>query len=346
MRALLFAVAALVSSSTLAAEPFAHAPHAGTPCADCHTRGTDQALVAPAPAGCAQAACHGEGYVPAPVAPFEPRLKVPFPHEVPAHGDDCTGCHTKTLDAGAARPWLADTCFKCHLTEGDGVTRCAPCHAPEGPARVTRDLLGPPRERPTVRDVFEHAPHTGAGGLDCLACHGDTRHDARPVGTPLMRRTQCLDCHEERNAGAGPRDCVACHREDLRRVKPVDHGGEWRLRHPGEGERRALADHGQDCATCHGPDACRDCHRTVQPRSHTALWRDRTHGRAAEWDRETCRTCHETGTCIACHSSTQPINHRGAWRSAHGLVAGSQADPRCTTCHQPSWCTACHRGER
>ncbi len=340
MRRLLLWIVACAPA--LAAAPFAHAPHAATACADCHTRGEDGKLAAPAQAGCAVTACHGEGFTAPAPAPFEPRLQVPFPHEVPAHAQDCAICHTATLDARAARPWLATVCFECHAEETDGVTPCAPCHAVEGPPkRATGGLL-----RPTLHGLFDHAPHAVDAKLACGTCHDETRHAARPAGTPLMERPRCLECHEERDVPVGPRDCAACHGEDLSRVKPVDHDGGWRFRHPGEGDRRELAGHGQDCSTCHGPDACRDCHRTAQPRSHTGLWRDHLHGRAASWDREACATCHEPGTCVSCHRTTRPLNHRGAWRQVHGLVAGSQADSRCTTCHQPTFCADCHRGGR
>jgi hypothetical protein len=110
--------------------------------------------------------------------------------------------------------------------------------------------------------------------------------------------------------------------------------GETARWHPGE--------HGKDCALCHARSACVSCHRSTMPRSHTGLWRERLHGKEAEWDREACRTCHETGACVSCHRRTQPLNHRGDWIANHGRISGFEEG--CTVCHSSSWCRDCHSG--
>jgi hypothetical protein len=137
-------------------------------------------------------------------------------------------------------------------------------------------------------------------------------------------------------------DCAACHGTDMRRERPADHEEAWLERHGKESGWRVFDEHGRDCATCHPTGACTSCHATARPRSHTGLWRLKTHGMAAEMDEASCRTCHETGACVQCHKRTAPMSHQGAWSFKHGTMAGSGFGPRCAVCHGPTDCASCH----
>lgn len=235
-------------------------------------------------------------------------------------GATCGDCHA--IGEGAARPaFVADACEGCH---DDGRK---PPAAPSRPRRLDA--------------TFPHKIHLEKVGA-CEKCHAATAADAQPSGAVLMEPDACQTCHAGRD---GPRaQCATCHRVDRRRVAPASHGPAWRSLHGGATMGASVAPHGGDCALCHRPDECRTCHLQTQPANHSALWRERTHGFAAEMERESCKQCHETGTCAACHRQARPRNHAGAWRMTHGLAADSKSDPRCATCHQPAWCANCHRG--
>lgn len=247
----------------------------------------------------------------------------PFPHAVHIEeGAGCTDCHEAGEEDFALPTVNRGACEDCH--EDD---------IPEFAAQRTH-------RRAKLR--FPHTLHTDVG--ECTDCHGAVAKGEKAAGTPHVAPAKCFECHAENDVETPESRCAACHGKDQRRVEPEDHHQGWELRHGVEQQRRNLAGHGRDCALCHTRGECKTCHMTTRPQSHTGLWRQRTHGRAAAWERDACRTCHETGACIACHRSTPPLSHRGAWERIHGLSAGSRADERCVVCHRPAECKACHDG--
>ena len=236
-------------------------------------------------------------------------------------GADCTDCHhvegtqqLPTLNKGA--------CQECH-DEGAPSWRL--------PVRTRRLPI-----------EFPHKLHAGA--LKCTDCHEKTGAETQPAGQTLLKRADCAACHQEKAVKVSENNCAACHQGDRRRVAPKDHKNSWLTRHGAESRWRVFDQHGRDCALCHRSDACLTCHKTNRPKSHTALWRMRTHGIQAGWDRDSCKTCHNAGTCIRCHRTVAPQNHKGAWRATHGLAAQVKTNEHCTTCHSLSWCSACHAG--
>lgn len=256
-------------------------------------------------------------------AVFQAEEKPTFPHDTHIEeGAACTDCHALDAEPGEPKIKLA-FCEDCHEDGAPGMTLAA-------------------KGRP-LKMKFPHDVHTEAA--ECADCHDATLKGEQKPCQPLVTVERCFACHKENDVETPEQACKVCHGVDQRRVAPADHGKAWRLRHGRESQWSALAGHGQDCGFCHTRSACSTCHQNTRPQSHTPLWRIRTHGRAAAFDRDTCKTCHETGTCIACHRRTEPASHRGAWRSTHGLVAGSKDDARCTVCHSPAQCTACHSGE-
>jgi len=232
-------------------------------------------------------------------------------------------------------------CKSCHdLTKAEGLPTlktkgCLKCH----------DEGAPPYEGPTYRKLdlkFPHAAH--AAKMECAECHNDVLDDAPPGAAPLTDPKACFGCHEARKGWLPLDQCARCHGEDAKRQRPKDHGGAWPERHGEASHQRVWGEHGKSCGDCHRPATCTSCHMTEKPRSHNGLWRVRTHGLAAEWDRDRCLTCHESGTCVRCHQDTKPVNHTAGWLQRHGLVAGARVNETCNVCHQSGWCAKCHAG--
>jgi hypothetical protein len=232
-------------------------------------------------------------------------------------------------------------CHECHpQPAGEAVPGldkeiCKKCHTPEPP------WLGPPKPAKLVLPGrFPHGTHARKG-VDCVECHEQIL-TPEAAGQPVLQTRQCFACHEARGLGGVLANCKGCHGLDKRSERPADHAAGWSARHGAESKLRVFGEHGRDCLLCHGSDSCRACHRAQAPRSHTGLWRLRTHGTAASWDRDSCKACHEVGGCVACHRETRPLNHTASWRSVHGLAAQSAGNETCAACHAAGFCAACH----
>lgn len=250
----------------------------------------------------------------------EPAPK-PFPHKqhVAEQEMPCTACHDMK---GTPLPTLKTKgCLKCH---GDGVPAYAGLDTP----------------KPAVS--LPHLAH--ASKLDCGDCHQAVVEDRHPAKTPLLAPGACGKCHEEKKVKLEMSACAKCHGKDMKREEPASHDGTWRTRHGLDAQWTVFPEHGKDCRECHQPKTCKTCHAEELPRDHTGLWRVRTHGAAAGWDRDRCKTCHETGTCVRCHRDTRPLNHTGMWKQTHGLTAGGRTNETCNVCHRASECAACHAG--
>jgi len=242
----------------------------------------------------------------------------------------CTDCHEAVRVVSGPPAIRADVCFSCH----DSIPRYTPRQR-EAPLAVS----------------FPHVPH--AKSVACTDCHvarATTSDDERVAERALYARpstsASCFSCHRSRGQGAREPECAACHGRDEQRVKPVSHDGGWIDRHGRSAFLSSTHAHGESCTSCHREVGCKQCHETRSPRDHTGLWRVRTHGAAAGWDRDRCKTCHETNQCIACHTTVPPPSHSGAWIARHGLMARSRTDESCLTCHQQASCNACHAGGR
>ncbi len=241
--------------------------------------------------------------------------------------------HAKHLEEGAE-------CGDCHKTAAlekplPDEKACAACH---DEARL--GTYSYPRYR-GLSISFKHVLH--AGSMACGECHEAVKSDAITVGEPVLKAEDCSSCHEKKNVGISMKSCRTCHDADKNLEKPADHETGWRKRHGPASGWRVFEEHGKDCNLCHQKETCRQCHNDEKPIDHNGLWRLRSHGKAAEWDRDRCKTCHETGTCIQCHRDTRPLNHTGAWSSVHGGAADSGGSESCRACHAPAWCASCHK---
>ncbi len=250
-------------------------------------------------------------------------------------GEEKVFSHKQHAEEGAG-------CTDCHNAEGTdelpGLSRevCQDCHDEGAPnwrlPAVTRRL----------RIEFPHKAHSDS--LECNDCHEKTAAESQPADESLLEQPDCSVCHQENDVKVSESKCAVCHGEDLRDIPPKDHKRSWLIRHGTESQWRVFDRHGKDCSLCHRSDVCLTCHKTRRPKSHTALWRTRTHGLSAAWDRGACKTCHNSGACIRCHRSTAPLNHKGVWKSTHGLAAQTRSNEHCAVCHSLSRCAACHVG--
>ena len=264
-------------------------------------------------------------------------------------------------------------CEKCHQ-KGNyklGAMRCVDCHGKTDPHK---GKLGSACDKCHTPDKgapkFNHEKMTRFARTgthqktECGHCHRATRPASlergwtrlEPAGKPdrtfpLLGR-RCVDCHADPHKGALGTACQQCHSTiDFRLAlaaarlqRPSDHDRGWLGRHANlPFDENDLSAEGRSCGRCHGTPSCDRCHRTMRPKSHTALWRLRAHGTAAAFDSERCRTCHVTSMCIQCHRTNAPLNHRGAWSKLHGFAAGTFADNNCYVCHTRAQCLACHQ---
>jgi hypothetical protein len=269
----------------------------------------------------------------------------------------CVACHV-----GGNYQIGKRTCFDCHQKDDKHLGKlgqdCGKCHKPEpGAAKFDHEKM---------TKFARTGDHLTAA---CSKCHQPKSAQTKPLTmsewrkqpTPKVdltfpiRGKSCTDCHFDPHRGNLGTDCAACHgTTDFSRVtggraksiRPKDHGGSWLRRHTTLPEYDGA--HGaekRDCSSCHGTPTCTHCHRTMLPRSHTALWRIRTHGAAASFDPNSCSTCHRAASCIQCHRRTRPLNHRGSWLTMHGYASGGFGDSNCYVCHRRSECALCHRAK-
>ncbi len=291
-----------------------------------------------------------------PSAPFDaPRSKEISHREFPLEGKHktiaCVACHPNDRYRLGHKD-----CVDCHAKDDVHQGRlgrdCGKCHRPEkGAPKFSHDRMTP-------------FPRTGAHQrVRCSTCHQSRTAGAKPrtlsqwksvAPAGLDRRfpvygKDCRDCHADPHRGRYGTDCAQCHQPHrfsavsrLVNVRPRDHTAGWLRFHTTLPEPDRKADKAS-CAGCHGSPSCQNCHRTSAPRSHTGLFRSKTHGRAASFDPGACRTCHQTASCTACHRRTAPLSHRGAWTTLHGYAAGGFGDSNCFVCHRRADCAACHR---
>ena len=234
-------------------------------------------------------------------------------------------------------------CTTCHETQPEGLPKldaegCLDCHSDGAPPYVFT------AKARRLWAAFPHAKHDRK--VACADCHKAIVTPEWTQGGPMLEQKDCVACHAQNDVSVPLLGCAQCHGLDARKARPPDHDGNWPIVHSAKAQLRAFPQHGKDCILCHGGDACVRCHTTQAPRSHNALWRVRTHGYAANWDRDRCKTCHETGGCIRCHAVTPPLNHAGAWQLLHGVAAARADNATCLVCHRASQCAACHRAQR
>lgn len=267
----------------------------------------------------------------------------------------CRACHVDNNYNLASHE-----CIACHADDDAHAGRlgqdCGRCHLPtKGAPKFDHELM-------------TSFPLTGAHArAECWHCHRPGTEPARPLSVEEWRQVSpaavdrrfpvrgraCRDCHADPHQGYVGQDCDTCHTTthfsvltgpQARAILPASHRGGWLQRHAMLPlTASGLSAERQNCETCHGTPVCRGCHLSERPRSHSGLWRLRTHGTAAEFDPSACAVCHEAAACTQCHERTAPLNHRGNWLGLHGYASGGFGESNCYVCHRRTECLQCHR---
>lgn len=239
----------------------------------------------------------------------------------------CSDCHGESENGAFAKPSHA-SCVDCHddwMEDVEvGEDTCGNCHVAKNlDAFAEREI--PEAETPTA-GVFVH---TDALEGKCADCHGNL-FGKDMTRVPELTRNDVLRIREQ--AHRSGMDCTSCHVDMDPETPPPSHDVNWDRRHGEWGMRSDNA-----CGVCHSEQSCRECHEVTMPKSHNNLWRLKTHGQQAAWDRERCMVCHESDSCDACHEEIRPQSHTAGWSRNH-----------CAQCHESeamgTGCSFCHQG--
>lgn len=256
-------------------------------------------------------------------------LSISFPHKTHIDADlECVDCHEAVEKSPVAGMPEKEVCLDCH-EDGEEPFEKEIETLPTLDWKLFSDL----------QDVhFSHQKHTQKG-YECTACHGEVAQSMEVTALFALRQETCRECHAKEGVDLS---CETCHLEARKEKPPPSHTASWRRMHGTTYREGGVFHHGRDCESCHREDFCSECHREEAPRDHNEIWRVRTHGLAAEIERERCQTCHMEDTCVRCHLSGDvlPRSHRkSSW--------GRPRDKHCLHCHQSgdwSGCVVCHAG--
>lgn len=239
---------------------------------------------------------------------------------------DCGECHGEAGEA-SFNAITHETCIDCHdevEAEEVRMDTCGYCHD----KKLLPKLDEWQAETGQQRNIFVH---TDALAGRCQECH-EAILDENLTVAPKLQRDEIVQIRDE--AHASGEDCQTCHVDMDRYIEPASHDLAWTKRHGQLGIQTDAA-----CSVCHSEDSCRECHSVMQPVSHNNLWRLRTHGIEAAWDRASCMVCHEEDSCTSCHSQVKPRSHGNPlWDERHGTWEPG----RCMVCHEPDYCNSCH----
>ena len=263
----------------------------------------------------------------------EDKYELRFNHylHVEDNGMDCDECHGEP--GQPFKPISHESCSDCHdETAADEVSTetCGICHQ----EKQLSTFEGLEYEAPAASTNEQLFVHTEALAGKCKDCHGSLmRQELKTV--PLLSRSDVLSIREE--AHQSGQDCATCHTDMARDREPPSHDHAWERRHGQFGMQPDAS-----CSVCHSEDSCRECHSVMQPVSHNNLFRTRTHGVVAAWNRDTCMVCHEQDSCSSCHANTRPMSHNARWG------APGYKPTHCIGCHDTSTagdgCVTCHEG--
>jgi len=211
--------------------------------------------------------------------------------------------------------------------------------------------------------AFSHGPHLKLRdhfGLRCTTCHYAILMSTSIGNLSLPMMIDCVQCHDSARAvkpGFRMSNCKLCHLDnEVKRaiptshtvnVKPNFHTEVFRTKHAAEAsapDAKCFVCHQNVAPSTNAKMQCDNCHAVMQPKSHTARWKDDLHGKYAALDRTTCATCHTASYCSDCHNEL-PRSHNPLplfKNGGHALAA--KLDLRaCFTCHTfQNTCSECH----
>jgi hypothetical protein len=214
-------------------------------------------------------------------------------------GNDCSACHTFTLQNNTHHIAQGDTpvnCSQCH-TGGADLQNCLGCHA--GKVRTRHHQIA-------------------SAGINCSSCH-----------PAMTQQSSCRDCHGSTQgrhhtyANANNTACTSCH--TTLAALPNCQG----CHAPGSA-REGHHDSGSLCADCHDGTpqvgACADCHQGSNAPSHHA---------SPDYASGNCGACHnltaidKTG-CRGCHLFGPELNDE---HHSNPTYLWTQYQLGCNTCH-------------
>ncbi len=288
-------------------------------------------------------------------APAKPQLTLN--HSVHAdNGLECADCHDPEAKGEPAAPPAA-FCFECHE---DLETDTEKVKEYFDAARTGETYVWPGSSRLRKSDlIFSHASHMGSYETKCSDCHGEAAVKAFVRPAPLERKATCFDCHQAR--GTDTNNCATCHTHTRKDKKPADHNATFQASHGAnapadwqEGNMTSWRDpSGGTCALCHSvPNACNECHKSVEPNTHKEAGFRTGHGTGyldaglRPFEDTSCALCHEENSCVRCHQTTKPRNHTLSWqRRFHGITASIDRQT-CLVCHKQQFCVRCHQNAK
>lgn len=249
-----------------------------------------------------------------------------FPHKPHIESElTCDFCHAMG-EKTVAMPNL-EICSSCHdLQDAETFARCNSCHEKlpekvkwESESIVHHKSLFQDRLPDGWRDVqYNHAEQISAEA-DCLACHAEIKTSVRSSLANLPSMKTAMNVQREWGLS---NDCSVCHLELNPFTSPASHANRWKETHG-----RLTEFSGKDnCLMCHQEETCTACHKTEKPRSHNNLFRRKTHGIKAAFDRAKCLVCHRDDECISCHRASAETIPPAVFHTP---------DASCLSCHSP-----------
>lgn len=247
-----------------------------------------------------------------------------FPHKPHIAAEvACVFCH-EFGEKTVGMPKM-EACASCHdLQDKDVFARCLECHQKhsvewkEGSVVNHQTMFRPFLGKGWDDVRYNHAEQLNPDS-DCLACHAALKTAERSSIENLPSMKTAIATQDKLGKST---DCSVCHSELTPFTPPASHDNRWKETHG-----RMTDFNGKDnCLMCHQEETCLTCHKTEKPKSHTNLFRRKTHGVKAEFDRVQCLVCHRSDECESCHQA-----------SANPIPAEifHTPDASCLTCHSP-----------
>lgn len=287
-----------------------------------------------------------------------------YPHAETLKPADCASCHAAAMRE-VARGGHAEElrCTACHGSHH--VLRAKDAKSPVSAGRINRTcaqchnrLHTPHRGRTAVYESYDvglHGRHPvagGAGGPDCVTCHGTHTISSEHKQADELEQ-QCISCHAEVaaefrssvhadiNEGRANSHCYECH-------------GEHRSRAPSDTTLRVLNESPAEatCGSCHAESVarynqslhayalaegspraprCESCHG-----AHNIRRLDDPISPVARGNQvETCAKCHSQIGITLDPDIRMPRSFENYAESTHGklLKEGNTDVPVCTDCH-------------
>lgn len=255
----------------------------------------------------------------------ESMVEYTFPHK-PHHEDEmtCDTCHE--VDGETLTMPVFDACLTCHEPDGDELVSCNSCHEqynikPEAESIVSHKDLFAKYLSENWHDVeMNHEQYVEVGEDSCLVCHENITQSLHSSVENLPSMEVTMAFHKTNEMS---NDCQMCHTEINTQTPPASHDFSWKKHH---GFAREFQDM-DSCMMCHQEEnTCNSCHEVEEPQSHTNMFRRKTHGLQAAFDRDSCLVCHRNDECNSCHIA-----------AADPVPAASYHNPgaNCTACHVP-----------